>query len=177
MFERFSEPARQCVFLAEQEVRELGHGHIGTEHILLGLAREQSGLGGRLVRKTGVTPDELRTDVRRVAGPGAIDRDALASIGIDLDEIRRRAEESFGEGALEGRGRCGGHIPFTPQSKKVLEVALRFAVQLGDDHIGSAHILWALARVEEGVAARILAERGVTRESVESEIRRGRQAA
>jgi ATP-dependent Clp protease ATP-binding subunit ClpA len=177
MFERFTDHARQCVVLAQEEARELGHSYIGTEHLLLAAAREQNGLGGRVVRQAGATLDQLRADVRGIVGPGPIDRDALATLGIDLDEVRRRVEESFGAGALERGSRCGGQIPFTPRSKKALELAVRFAKHLGDDFIGTEHLLWALTRVEEGVAARILTERGITRESVESAIRRARQAA
>jgi ATP-dependent Clp protease ATP-binding subunit ClpA len=181
MFERFTTSARQCVVLAQYEARDLGHGWIGTEHLLIAIAREPHGLGGRLLRDLGMTPENGRADALRIIGPEALDRDALASIGIDLDEVRRRAEETFGPGALEGAGRRGcdepGPPPFTKRSKKALELSVRFAAQLGDNVIGSEHLLLGIAGVEEGVGAQVLAERGLTREQLEAAVERAHRAA
>ena len=124
--------------------------------------------------------DELRDDVEREIGTGGIDGDALASIGIDLDEVRRRAEESFGPGALDfqpGACREPGRVPFTPRSKKSLELALREAQACGDEFIGSEHLLLGIARVEDGVGARLLAERGYDRGQVATAVDRVRRAA
>ena len=90
---------------------------------------------------------------------GPDDAAALRAIGIDLDEVRRHLEETFGEGALERvtwkrgrrwRKRCDGpsigHIPFTPRAKKVLELALREALALQHKRIGTEHILLGLIR-------------------------------
>jgi ATP-dependent Clp protease ATP-binding subunit ClpA len=183
MFERFTSSARQCLVLAQEEARELRHDHIGMEHILVAVAREPQGLGGRILRGFGITADELRDGLPlpRAPFPPEIDPDALAAIGIDLEEVRRRAEETFGPGALAaGTGGCGapsGYIPFTPKSKKSLELALRSAVHLGDTFIGSEHLLLGLARVKEGVAADMVAARGVTVERLEAAIRDARRAA
>jgi ATP-dependent Clp protease ATP-binding subunit ClpA len=180
MFERFSDSSRDCVRLAAEEVRELGHDHIGTEHLLIAVAREQHGLGGRILRDSGAGAEELRADARRLAGPGVLDRDALASLGIDLDEVRRRAEQSFGEGALEARAGCTDkprRIPCSPSSKKAAQLALRFALHVGDDFIGSEHILWAISRVGEGAGACMLTGRGITYGVVETAIRQSRLAA
>jgi ATP-dependent Clp protease ATP-binding subunit ClpA len=70
VFERFTEPARQVVVLAQDEARALGHGYIGTEHLLLGILREEDGLGARVLRSLGVTVDETRVRVARVVGIG-----------------------------------------------------------------------------------------------------------
>jgi ATP-dependent Clp protease ATP-binding subunit ClpC len=82
---------------------------------------------------------------------------ALTSMGISLEEMRQAARDSIGRGA---QPRESGHIPFTPQAKKVLELSLRESMQLGHDYIGTEHILLALIR-EDGGAAQLLARAGV----------------
>jgi ATP-dependent Clp protease ATP-binding subunit ClpA len=132
-----------------------------------------------VLRELGATAEELRSDTLRIVGPGALDREALASIGIDLDEVRRRAEESFGPGALDRvRGDCAGaETPFTPRSKEALERSLRSAQRLGDDFIATEHLLLGIADTAEGVAARMLAERGIAVERLEAAVERRRGAA
>ena len=81
----------------------------------------------------------------------------LESLGISLEEARGWVEEIAGR----GQGAPAGHIPFTPRAKKVLELALQEAVQLGHSYIGTEHLLLALLAEGEGVAAQVLASRGV----------------
>jgi ATP-dependent Clp protease ATP-binding subunit ClpC len=81
---------------------------------------------------------------------------ALQSLGIALDEVRHQVEEIIGQ----GRQAPGGHIPFTPRAKKVLELALREALQLGHNYIGTEHILLGLIREGEGIAAQVLVKLG-----------------
>ena len=71
MFERFSEPARRVVVLAQDEARVLGHNYIGTEHILLGLLREEDGLAARVLGALGVTIEHVRDQVARIVGTGS----------------------------------------------------------------------------------------------------------
>jgi ATP-dependent Clp protease ATP-binding subunit ClpA len=175
MFERFTDAARECVTQAQEEARKLGHGYIGTEHLLVAVCAERQGLGGHVLRQHRVTPEGLREDIVRIIGRGGPDPDALATIGIDLDAVRARAEETFGPGALDpGRG---GRIPFTPRSKKALELARRAAVDLGDNFIASEHLLLGMARTEDGVAAEILAEHGLTLTRLEQAVEQARRAA
>ena len=77
---------------------------------------------------------------------------ALASLDISLDAVRRTVEEVIGQ----GQSAPTGHIPFTPRAKKVLELSLREALQLGHNYIGTEHILLGLIREGEGVAAQAL---------------------
>jgi ATP-dependent Clp protease ATP-binding subunit ClpC len=70
VFERFNERARHVVVLAQNEARALKHNYIGTEHILLGLLREEDGLGARVLASHGVTVEEARVQIRRVIGEG-----------------------------------------------------------------------------------------------------------
>src|SRR5712691_9721981 len=70
MFERFTERARQVVVLAQEEARALRHNYIGTEHLLLGLLREEEGIAARVLAELGVTLDDIRADVKRIVGLG-----------------------------------------------------------------------------------------------------------
>ncbi len=81
---------------------------------------------------------------------------ALESLGISLDAVRQQVEEIIGR----GRHAPEGHIPFTPRAKKVLELSLREALQLGHTYIGTEHILLGLIREGDGVAAQVLVRLG-----------------
>jgi ATP-dependent Clp protease ATP-binding subunit ClpA len=82
---------------------------------------------------------------------------ALTSLGVGVSNVRAQVIEIIGEGSEAPTG----HIPFTPRSKKVLELSLREALQLGHNYIGTEHILLGLVREGEGVAAQVLVARGV----------------
>jgi hypothetical protein len=137
MFERFTDKARRVVVLAQEEARRLGHGHIGTEHILLGLLREDDGLAGR----------------------------ALDALGVGLEPARDRLEAEAGRGPGQS-----GHIPFTPEAKRTLELSLREALQLGQNYIDTEHILLGLVRDPASLGARILAELGATPDEVRQRV-------
>jgi ATP-dependent Clp protease ATP-binding subunit ClpC len=81
---------------------------------------------------------------------------ALVSLDISLDAVRQQVEEIIGK----GQAAPTGHIPFTPRAKKVLELSLREALQLGHNYIGTEHILLGLIREGEGVAAQVLQKLG-----------------
>jgi ATP-dependent Clp protease ATP-binding subunit ClpC len=134
MFERFTERARQVVVLAQDEARELRHGYIGTEHLLLGLVREEEGLAARVLESLDVGAEDVRSQIRSVVGEG--------------DEVP------------------AGQIPFTPRAKKTLEQALRQALALKHNYIGTEHVLLGLLEDEKAVGARILAELGVAPEQI-----------
>jgi len=175
MFERFTDRAREVVVLAQQEARLLGHNYVGTEHILLGLLAEGTGVAARVLAGLGVERDRVRSETVRILGPPEEpDAEALEVLGIDLAAVRRKAEEAFGPGALDRtraarkRG-CGprGHVPFTPRAKKVLELSLREALRLRHNYIGTEHILLGLLREGQGLAVKLLARAGVDRATAE----------
>jgi ATP-dependent Clp protease ATP-binding subunit ClpA len=178
MFERFSHEARQAVVQAQDEARALGHDYLGTEHLLLGALAEPSGAGRRLLEPW-LTIEQARADVVELIGRGdpTLDADALAVLGIDLDEVRRRVEATFGEGALARpgpcrRGRVRGIRCFTPRAKKALELSLREALAAGDREIRPEHVVLGLLREGEGIAARMLERRGVPFDEVRAAVRR-----
>jgi len=181
MLERFTERARQAVVEAQDEALLLRHHYIGTEHLLLGVTRQETSVGAKALRRLGFELEPARRAVRKMVGegppadPSVLDDDATAleAIGIDLDEVRRRAEAAFGPGALDRRagrsrrrGRCvgpvGGGIPFTPRAKKCLELGLREAVRLGHNYIGTEHILLGILREGQGLAVDLLRDQGVS---------------
>ena len=180
MFERFTDPARQTVVDAQVSARQLGHGYIGTEHLLLGLLRT-GGIAARVLDGLGVTAAAVEREVVAEVGRGPLgpgDAEALGAIGIDLEEVRRRVEASFGPGALgrrPGRG-CSkltpfaDHIPFTPRAKKVLELSLREGLALKHRSIGTEHILLGLAREGEGLAMLVLTRLGTGPEAIRTRV-------
>jgi ATP-dependent Clp protease ATP-binding subunit ClpA len=181
MFERFTDRARQVAVDAQVTARRLGHGYVGTEHILLGLL-QGDGIAARVLGSLGITAAAVEREVLTEVGRGPLgsgDAEALGAIGIDLEEVRRRVEASFGPGALQwrpGRG-CGrrlpllgGHIPFTPRAKKVLELSLREALALKHKYIGTEHILLGLVREGEGLAMLVLTRLGAGPEVIRTRI-------
>jgi ATP-dependent Clp protease ATP-binding subunit ClpC len=98
--------------------------------------------------------------------PG-VARDALESLGLSLELARADVVEIVGLGDQQV---AAGQIPFTPRAKKVLELALREALALGHNYIGTGHLLLALTREGEGVAARILLDHGLTDELVRAAV-------
>ncbi len=173
MFERFTTQARAVVLGAQEEAARLHAGHVGTEHLLLGIVRDEGGATARLLARLGLGAAAARAAVEAHAGEPGLDAGALATLGIDLDEVRERVERAFGVGALArgtpaagGRSAAGARPPFSPAAKKALELALREALALGDRHIGAEHVLLGILREGEGLAARVLCARGIDRAAV-----------
>jgi ATP-dependent Clp protease ATP-binding subunit ClpA len=173
VFERFTAQARSVVVRAQEDARELGQPSIGTPTLLLALAEARDIVGGRVLEVLGIGEDDIRQgSEQRDPAFSDEDEDALRSVGIDLDEVRRSVEETFGPGALDrGRGSTG-HIPFTRGAKKALELSLREAIALGHKHIGTEHLLLGLVHDERCSAAAILGARGIDRERVRAEVLR-----
>ncbi|MGP0030008.1 MAG: Clp protease N-terminal domain-containing protein [Acidimicrobiales bacterium] len=138
MFERFTQETRKVLVLAQEEARLLGHGFIGTEHILLGLRREGDGIAAK----------------------------ALESLDVSLVSLRERVKSTIGDAGTAP----SGSPPFTPRAKKVLELALREALQLGHHYIGTEHLLLGLIREGEGVATTVLVDLGVEPSRVRQEV-------
>jgi ATP-dependent Clp protease ATP-binding subunit ClpC len=140
VFERFTPRARHVVVLAEEEARLLRHNYIGTEHLLLGLLREEEGIAARVLEGHRVALAEARRWVTRVVGKG--------------DE------------ALDGQ------LPFTPRMQKILELAMREALTLGHNYIGTEHLLLALIREGEGAALHAMRDLGASPEEVWESVHR-----
>jgi ATP-dependent Clp protease ATP-binding subunit ClpA len=133
MFERFTDRARRVLVQAQQEAKLLEHNFIGTEHILLGLLADGEDC-----------PEEIAAT-------------ALATFGITLPAARQKVAE-----ALEPMSSVSatGSPPFTPRTKKVLELSLREALQLSHQYIGTEHLLLGLVREGEGMGAQVIVTLG-----------------
>jgi ATP-dependent Clp protease ATP-binding subunit ClpC len=139
MFDRFTDRARKVMGLARQEAQRLNHEYIGTEHILLGLVQEGSGVAANV----------------------------LKNLDIDLKKIRQEVEKLVKAGPSMV---TMGQLPFTPRAKKVLELALEEASNLGHNYIGTEHILLGLIRERDGKAAKVLTNLSVKLETVREEV-------
>ena len=136
-FEKFSERARRVLTIAQEEARQLNHSYIGTEHILLGLVREEEGVAAKVLTK----------------------------LGVSLNKVRSAVEFTSSRGERPSTGETG----LTPRAKKVIELAIDEARQLGHNYIGTEHLLLGLLREGEGVARGVLDSLGVTLERARAE--------
>jgi len=191
MFERFTQEARAVVVHAQDEARALGHNWIGCEHLLLGILAVPGTASVAVLARFGVTAENFRATVVDLIGPGgqfsATDADALRALGIDLDEVRRRVEASFGAGALNLTPRrrrrrlpwrrrqdyCvpgPGHIPFTPRAKNALQLALREALALKSRHIGVEHVLLGILRLKDNAGVELLRHLRVAPQAVRAQL-------
>jgi ATP-dependent Clp protease ATP-binding subunit ClpA len=194
MYEDFSGEGRQVVACAQEQARRLGHGFIGTEHLLYGLACAD-GQVGAVLRERGVTPERYEAQFVELVGTGTghhhdmrgagsdpLDRDALSAIGIDLDAVRERVEALFGPGALtddapgsrrwprRARRHRSGHLPVTRRAKKCLAVSLHEAQAAHTGQLGAEHIALTLLAMDEGLPPRILSAIGARAPELRAEI-------
>ncbi|MDD5636161.1 MAG: Clp protease N-terminal domain-containing protein, partial [Atribacterota bacterium] len=138
MFKRYTEKVRKVIMMAQEEAVNLNHNYIGTEHILVGLVKENEGLAGKVLRELGVEPEKVIEAIEKIVGKG------------EYQEV--------------------SEITFTPRAKKVLELASQEASQLGQNYIGTEHILLGLIKEGSGVATRILNDMGIDLENVYSQV-------
>jgi len=131
MFERFTERARKVLGYAEEAAREMDHNYVGTEHILLGLIKEEQGIAGAVLQEK----------------------------GLSFDKVKERIAEIVGEGERK-QSSSSQAIGLTPRTKKVLNLSMDEARRLGHNYIGTEHLLLGLIREGEGVGASIVAQLG-----------------
>jgi ATP-dependent Clp protease ATP-binding subunit ClpA len=141
MYERFTDRARKVMQLANEEAQRVRHKYIGTEHILLGLIRQDEGVAG-------------------------VAAQVLKKLNVDADKVRRTVEWMAQSGLGELRH---GKLPQTPRAKRVIEFAIEEARTLNHTYIGTEHLLLGLLR-EEGVAAQVLMNLGLSLKSVREEV-------
>ncbi|HEX9039987.1 MAG TPA: Clp protease N-terminal domain-containing protein [Trebonia sp.] len=191
---RFTGDGWQVILCAQEQARRLGHDFIGCEHLLYGLASGDGGVGA-VLRERNVTPERVEAEFVRLIGPentaagsrfDTLDRDALTSIGIDLDTVRNRIEAAFGPGALapdapasrgrrrsrrhRGSGRVAGHLPVTRRAKKCLRHSPREAGALPGGHVGAEQIALALLTMDNGLPRRILSAIGASAPQLRADI-------
>ena len=163
MLERFTEPARSTVDYARRHAEEATASEVRPEHLLMALLGQDGCVAVRVLELLDVPAARLREELDRhrmhyVDGLDRDDAEALAAIGIDLDEVVRRIDRNLG--GLRGRT---GRLRFSRGAKKVLELSLREAVALRHNYIGTEHLLLGLARCDDRVVADTLAGCGLSR--------------
>ncbi len=141
MYERFTDRARKVMQLANQEAQRFNHEYIGTEHILLGLVKEGSGVAANVLKNLDIDLRKIRLEVEKIVqhGPG-------------------------GDQVVMGR------LPHTPRAKKVIEYSVEEARNLSHNYVGTEHLLLGLLREQEGVAAQVLMNLGLKLEDVREEV-------
>ena len=146
MFDRFTDRARRVLVLAQEEARLLNHNFLGTEHILLGLIHEGEGVAAK----------------------------ALESLGISLEAVREKVEETIGPAGTA----TSGAPPFTPRAKKVLELSLREAIRTGAREIRTEHIALGVLRADDEAVTMMLRTLGIDARDVRADLEdRGRRTA
>ncbi len=152
-------PAERYLTVAAQEARRLRHNHVGTEHLLLALTRNPDSTATRALERLGVTPLDIEHTLARwvPACAPTIDPEALATLGIDFETVRERLEAVFGAGALEDS--ASSCLSIAPRQKMALAYAVDHAA---DQPVDDEHVLLALLSVPDSLAARALADLGVS---------------
>jgi ATP-dependent Clp protease ATP-binding subunit ClpA len=161
IFGRFTEQAQRVLDLAQEEAERCGHRYLGPEHVLLGLLAEGQSGAARVVRATGVDLVAARATLARLAGQGRVptprpsDAELLSSLGIDLDDVRRDTEQTFGVQAV-GEATCrvtrrrwwrGAKVVWTPLcgppfvAERALQLASEQAHALGHREVWPEHLL------------------------------------
>lgn len=130
LFSNFTEKARIAISEAHDAAAEMGHNYIGSEHLLMGLIREGSGVAAKVLEKNGVTAEKVKDKINEYIG-----------IGVSLPQQTE--------------------LPLTPRSKRILEMSALEARRLNHSYIGTEHLLMAIIRDGDGVAAKILESLGV----------------
>lgn len=171
MFERFEPGAKQALIDARDEARRAGKDRIGSEHVLLGLLA-QPGTAAEALTAAGVTLSALRSRVPGSSG-SSLDADALASLGIDLDTVRRATDAAFGPGALEKVRRPGRRmLPMADDTKRMVIGAVRHAHQHGEREITSGHMLIGILDQPDSGGLAILAEAGANVQALRADVLR-----
>jgi ATP-dependent Clp protease ATP-binding subunit ClpA len=180
MFERFEPAARQAVISARSEAAQAGQRKVSSEHVLLGLFAEP-GVAADTLAAAGLQAAELRSRIPRgshIAEAGGLDAEALASLGIDLDAVRRVTDAAFGRGALDLAPPSGRKLmPIADDAREILIRAVREAQRTGCRQISSGHMLIGILDQESNCALTLLAEVGVDVAALRSDVARRLAAA
>lgn len=162
VYDRFTDFARRALVRSRDAAASLGHDVTGTEHLLIGLAQTE-GRAGELFRARGVGVDRIRAEVvQQLATRGAATthgvaaEEALATLGIDVAEVRRRADEAFGVGSFR--------VPrpaFSLSAKRAVKAALAQARAMGQERIDTEHLLLGVLADERDPGLQVLTAMGI----------------
>jgi hypothetical protein len=160
--------ARKAIQDALAEARRLGHDYVGTEHILLGLIRDEQGIGGQVLLDHGLRLEPVRAAIVRSLG-----ENPPTPTPSSAHKTTEAAITKLATTARLGTGRQGSMYDlFTERARKVMQLANQEARRFGQDHIGTEHVLLGLIKERSGVAASVLQNLGVGMQKVRCQIER-----
>ena len=148
----------------------LDRPQIGTDHLLIALAGGGDDPAAQALRSAGITQAALRAAAAR---PDALDATSLALLGIDLERVRRAAEERFGRGALDAAGTGHapqGHIRFSDAAKQSLAAAVTQAAAVRTGSISSGHLLLGVLSDPAGAATRVALACGIDIDALKADV-------
>jgi len=168
-FDRFNAQARQALALAKDEAQRFGHDFVGTEHVLLGLLRQDEGIAAQVLRRLWIDLEKTRLGVTRMlayaaanaqsAAPASSAAQANAATATPAATTPAAPAEPVAASEAEGAASPSEEsveIGYTARVRKVLTLAVDEAQRLGHDYVGTEHLLLALEREGEGLAAGLL---------------------
>ena len=163
MFDTFTGAAKRAIMLAQDEAIMLGHDFVAAEHLLLGLIGTDDGLAGQVLAERGVTAEAARhlavgqlTADGLTAASAAGPVEALATIGIDVDDVRRRADEAFGRGKF-----VFPRPAYISEARRAIERSVGEAQALGHDYVGTEHMLLGLLGADDAPGPRLVGAAGL----------------
>ncbi|HVF10417.1 MAG TPA: Clp protease N-terminal domain-containing protein [Abditibacteriaceae bacterium] len=186
MWQRFTERARRVILLGQEEAARMQSGHVGTEHLLLGLIREGEGVASQVLQKMDVSAERVRQEIATEAQPPSTASEsidpsaALGTLSATLRELGahfklsreqvRQIEEQTLRQLRKGSASTPGEPKLTPTSKRVLELAAEEARRMRHNYIGTEHLLLALLREKDDVAAGVLHRLGLSLEDTRRQV-------
>jgi len=169
-FDRFNQQARQALDLSKDEARRFGHDFVGTEHLLLGLLREDEGIAAQVLRRLWIDLEKTRLGVTRMLAyatanaPAASPASSAPASPVSQAAAQTAATSVASEEPADAGETAGEIVPteesieigYTARMRKVMTLAVDEAQRLGHDYVGTEHLLLALEREGEGLAAGLL---------------------
>jgi ATP-dependent Clp protease ATP-binding subunit ClpA len=175
MLERFEPAARKALVSARSAASQAGQRKIRSEHVLLGLLTEP-GPAAEALTAAGLRPADVRSRLPRgghIEAAGGLDAAALASLGIDLDAVRRATDAAFGPGALDLVAPAGRKLqPMAEDTRELLIRAVREAQRTGQRQISAGHMLIGILDQKSNSALTLLAEAGADVPALRADVQR-----
>lgn len=181
MFGRFTDQAKNAIRLARSQALAGHVSQIRCEHLLVGLADERSGLAASALAQAGLDPKRLQELASQQDHADSLDADALALVGIDLDQVRRAAEAAFGPGALNHPSRRAASpkawVRMAEESRQALDLASRTVRDTHSPALSASHLLVGIIDQGDNAALHLLAAANIDPAALRADVLRRLAAA